>query len=374
MKKIKDGYAEGLIELAKQKEDLIVLSAHSAKETGVKKFASEHPDRFIHCGEAEQTMMGMATGFEMEGKIPFVSTCVALGKNWDQIRDICYKNLNVKIADSHKEAFEDIALTRALPNITIIIPADYNQAKKATLAAGTTKGPVYIRLATEKAELTTEKTSFVIGRVEIMRAGKDCTIITCGPILHDAMLAAEKLAKQEIECTVLDCHTIQPIDKHAIISSARLTGCMVTAEQNSGGLGSAVAEILSQHTPVPMRMVKTENETIIKIVKAVKEVVMKRCETVCPEILEEHGRKLHMELQPELYFKLRGGGMIRNIPGLHKALLNMNDEIFTHHCNTHKNDFSTWVKEVFKEPALAKNLEQKHTKLGMALELARWLT
>ena len=262
-----------------------------------------------------------------------------------------------------------MAIARVLPNIKVIIPADYHEARKATIAAGTTKGPVYLKLLKEKAQITTEKTTFTVGRMEILKAGKDCTIISNGPALHDALLAAEKLSKQEIECTVLDCHTIQPIDKHALITSARLTGCIVTAEQmTKGGLGSATAEILSQNYPVPIRMATPDN-----IITEVKNAVMQKCE-VCGEIIEEHGKKLQTELRPELYFRLRGGEIIKSIPGLHKALLNMSDETFTYHCNTNKNDFSIWIKEAFKEPALAKNLENAHTRIKMTLELTRWLS
>ncbi len=367
MKTIRDGYAEALIELARKKEDIVVLSADSAQTTGVKNFAKECPNRFVQCGKAEQNMMGIATGLAMEGKIPFVSTCMALGKNLDQIRAICGKNQNVKIADT-ENILEDVAIARALPNITIIAPADYYEAKKATIAAGTLKGPVYLKLGTEKTHITTEKTPFNVGKVEIIRAGKDCTIIACGTKLQEAVSAAEKLSQQEIECTVLDCHTIKPIDKHAIISSARITGCIVTTEENpEGGLGSAVAEILSQNAPVPMRITKND------IVRAVKDVVLQRCESVCTTIPEEHGRMLQPHLEPELYFRVHGGGIVKSVPGLHKALINMNNETFSHHCSQHKNDFSTWIKDVFKEKELAKNLEEKHTRIGMMLTLAKWL-
>ncbi len=343
MKTSKDGYREALSQLAEKRDDIMT-----------------------------EKNMSVAIGLALEGKIPFIEACASLGKHWDMIIDACHKNTNIKIIDTENNR-EDIALLRALPNITIITPADYHEAKKATLAAGIMKGPVYIRLAKEKTYATTAKTSFTIGRVEIMRAGKDCTIIASGTALHDALIAADKLSKQEIECTVLDCHTIQSLDKHAIITSARLTGCMVTIEEHTpGGLGSAVAEVLSQHAPIPLRIIG--NEGFATIIRAVKDAVLQRCESVCTEIPEEHGRKLFSQLQPELHFKLHGGGVIKSIPGLHKALVAMEDETFSYHCNQHKNDFSTWVKEAFKEPALAKNLEKTHTKLGMALALARWIT
>ena len=371
MKKIIDAYGEALIELGKQRNDIIVLSADSKL---TKQFAKEHPNKFIQCGKTEQNILGIAKGLAMDGKIPFASTCSAIGKVWDQLREICHNNLNVKIVDAHEKTTEDIALARILPNITIIVPTDYYEAKKAALAAGIMKGPVFLRLGTEKTHTTNEKTPFTIGRVEIMRAGKDCTIIASGPILSEALQAAEKLSKQEIECTVLNCHTIKPIDKHAVITSARLTGCVITAEEHeTGGLGSAVAEILGQNAPVPIRMISAGPDTIMRITKAAKDAALQRCETTCTTIPEEHGKFLYTELQPELYFRLHGGGIIKSIPGLQKALLEMNNETFSHHRNNQKNDFSNWIKDVFKEPALAKQLEKAHTKIGMALTLARWM-
>lgn len=364
--KTKNGYAEALIELAKQKEDIAVLSADTAEKTGVKLFAEKYPNKFIQCGKAAQSMASIAAGMAIEGKTAFATGCITVGKNWDQIRTIAHEKLNVKIVDAD-ETHEDIALARALPNMTIIIPADQNETKKAILAAGTMKGPAYIKLT--KGENATEKNSFTIGRAEILRAGKDCTILACGKAVREALLAAERLSQQEIECTVLNCHTLQPLDKHAILTSARLTGCIVTAEEGRA-LGSAAAEVLVQNTPVPARMADADQYSIAR---AVKEAVLLRFETSCQEIPEEHGGIMTTRLAPESYFKLHGGGVIKSIPGLTRALLEMSNETFSHHCNNHKNDFSTWVKDIFKEPSLAHQLEKTHTKVGMALAIARWL-
>jgi len=366
MKTINDGYAEALAELAKQKEDIVVLSADSAEKTGIKQFAQKHPNRFVQCGKAKQSLIGIAAGMAMEGKIAFANACIT--ENYDQLRMISRKKLNVKIVDADNSE-EDVAIARTLPEMTIIIPADYHEAKKATIAATVMKGPVYLRLGKEKAAVTTEKTSFMIGRAEIMRAGKDCTIIACGTALYEALKTAEKLSQQEIECTVLDCHTIQPLDRHAVMSSARLTGCIVTAEEQRG-LGPAIAELLSQYLPVPVRMSTADS---IAITKAVKDAVLLKCENICPEIPEEHGKMLVTEMHPELYFKLHGGGAIKSIPGLKKALLEMSNETFSYHCNEHRNDFSNWVKEVFREPLLAKQIEKSKTPIGMAIAITRWL-
>ena len=135
-----------------------------------------------------------------------------------------------------------------------------------------------------------------------------------------------------------------------------------------------MAEVLGHSIPVPIRMITEAPDTIMRIMKAAKDATLQRCETACTAIPEEHGKSLYAELQPELYFRLHGGGIIKSIVGLQKALLEMNNETFSSHCNNNKNDFSTWVKDVFKEPALAKQLEKAHTKIGMALTLARWMT
>jgi transketolase len=361
------GYSEALIELAKQKEDVVVLSADTSEKAGVKQFAHKYPARFIQCGKAAQNLVSVAAGMALEGKIAFATGCITVGKNWDQIRMIAHEKLNVKIVDAD-DTLEDVALARALPNMTIIIPADNQEAKKATIAAGTMKGPVYIKLANNGT--VTKERDFTIGRVEILRAGKDCTILACGKAVSEALRAAERLSQQEIECTVLNCHTIQPIDKHALISSAQLTGCIVTAEEGTA-LGSIAAEVLSQNAPVPVRMTGAEQSSIAR---AVKEAVLMRCENFCTAVPEEHGKLLISELQPDSYFKLHGGGIIRSIPGLTKALLEMSNDIFSHHCNDHKNDFSIWVRDAFKEPILAQNIEKSRTRVGMALAITRWLS
>lgn len=364
---MKTGIAEALIELARRKEDVVALSSDTAEKAGVNQFAQKFPDRFIHCGKAAQSIAGIAAGMALEGKTAFAFGCITTGKNWDQIRTIAHDKLNVKIIDAD-DTLEDIALARALPAMTVVVPADKQEARKAIIAAGIMKGPVYIKLPKDEKTIP-EKTQFTIGRAEIMRAGKDCAILACGTAVAEAIKAAERLSQQEIECTVLNCHTLQPLDKHAVIGSARITGCIVAAAENTV-LGSAAAEIISQHAPVPLRIAEADQASIAR---AAKEAVILRCENICPTLPEQHGSALHAEIHPELYFRLHGGGVIKSIPGLKKALLEMNNETFSHHCNDNKNDFSTWVRNVFKEQALAHQIDKNKTRLGMALTLARWL-
>ena len=223
-------------------------------------------------GIAEQDMVGTAAGLAMGGKIPFVTTygVFLAGRAWDQIRTtVCYANLNVKIAGAHggisvgpdgatHQALEELALMRVLPNMRLIVPWDANEAKKATLTAAAIKGPVYIRFTRESTPVfTAEDDVFQLGKANMLRNGSDLTIIGCGPILYEALLAAEELAKQGVSCRVLNMHTIKPLDEVAIIKAARETGAIVAVEEHqvNAGLGGAVAEALVKQAPVPVEMV-----------------------------------------------------------------------------------------------------------------------
>jgi transketolase len=216
-------------------------------------------------------MAGVAAGLALEGLIPFICSFAVFspGRNWEQIRvSICYNKANVKIVSSHAglnvgedgathQALEDIVLMRVLPNMTVIAPCDYEETKKAVLASAKIKGPVYIRYGREKTLVISGKSKFQIGKADILRQGKDVTIIACGSMVYEALMAAEELVKQKIRAEVINCHTIKPIDKATIIKSAQKTGKVITVEEHqvNGGLGSAVAEVLAQNYPVPMRII-----------------------------------------------------------------------------------------------------------------------
>jgi len=271
-KPTRDGYGEGLV-LAGQKDSRIVaLCADISDSTRSAMFQKAFPDRFIETGIAEQNMMGLAAGMALAGKIPFVSTYAVFcpGRNWDQMRvSVCYSNANVKITGAHAgvsvgpdgathQALEDIAITRCVPNLVVIAPCDAIETKKATLAAAEYIGPVYLRFAREKTPImTTEDTPFEIGKALIFREGKDVAIIGCGPLLHNALLAAEELAKEGIEVMVINNHTIKPIDSETIIEAAKKCGAIVTVEDHQimGGMGSAVAEVLAANYPVPIEFI-----------------------------------------------------------------------------------------------------------------------
>ncbi len=272
MKACRDGFGEALLKLGEMNKDVVAVSADLAESTRCLEFGKKYPTRFFEVGVAEQNMAGIGAGLALEGKIPFICSFAVFspGTNWEQIRvSVCYNQANVKIISSHAglnvgedgathQALEDLAIMRVLPNMTVIAPCDYNETQKAVLAAAKIKGPVYIRYGRAKCPVITDvKTHFTIGKANIMRQGKDVTIIACGPMVAEALIAAEELAKKKIQAEVINCHTIKPIDKATIIKSAKKTGKVVTIEEHqvNGGLGSAVAEVLSQHYPVPIKII-----------------------------------------------------------------------------------------------------------------------
>ena len=272
MKATRDGAGEAMIELGRKNKNIVVLSADLTDSTRAGWFKKEFPDRFFGFGVAEQDMFGTAGGLALSGKIPFACTfgVFASGRAWDQIRvSVAYMNLNVKIIGTHggitvgedgatHQALDEIALMRILPNMTVVVPADAVEAYNATMQAAKIKGPVYIRLGRNPAPAVSEdKEPFRIGKAILCRDGKDVTIIACGHSVHEAKIAAEDLGKEGIDARVINLHTPKPLDRDLILKAARETRAFVTAEEHTlfGGMGSAVAEFISQHYPVPIKMV-----------------------------------------------------------------------------------------------------------------------
>jgi transketolase len=272
----RNGFGEALIELGDKDENVVVLTGDLAESTRVLNFAKKFPDRFVECGVAEQNMMGIAAGLALAGKTAFVSSYATFspGRSWDQLRvAVAYSESNVKVAGAHTgisvgpdgathQALEDIAITRVLPNMTVVVPCDSLETKKATLALGRMKGPAYFRFAREKTPvMTTEETPFMIGKAAIFKEGKHVALIGSGPVLYNGLAAALELEKEGISVLVINNHTIKPIDVETITWAAKLTGAVVTVEEHQvmGGCGSAVAEVLAQHYPVPMEMVGVQN-------------------------------------------------------------------------------------------------------------------
>jgi transketolase len=279
----RNGYGEGLVLAGKENENVVVLCADLSESTRSAYFQKEFPDRFIEVGIAEQNMMNVAAGLALAGKVPFVSTYAVFcpGMNWAQLRVSVLQNAaNVKIAGAHAgisvgpdgmshQALEDIATTRCLPDLVVLAPCDFLETRKATLAAAQYKGPVYLRFAREKTPVfTTEETPFEIGKAEVFwrtsdveKKTSDVSIIACGPLVHNALLAARELEDEEVRCEVVNNHTIKPMDEKTIIASVKRTGAVVTVEEHQimGGMGSAVAEVLAKNHPVPIEFVGVQD-------------------------------------------------------------------------------------------------------------------
>ena len=268
----RDGFGKGLVELGKTNKDVVVLSADLTDSTRANWFKKEFPQKFFGLGVAEQDMIGTAAGFALMGKIPFACTfgVFASGRAWDQVRvSVAYMNLNVKIVGTHggisvgpdgatHQALEEIALMRILPNMSIVVPCDAIEAKKATIEAAARKGPVYLRFGRSGTPVITKETdTFKIGKANVLRDGNDLTIFACGHMVYEAILACDMLEKENIKARLVNLHTPKPADREAIIKAAKETGAIVTAEEHTvlGGLGSVVAEIVSQDWPVPVKMV-----------------------------------------------------------------------------------------------------------------------
>lgn len=266
LKSTREGFGEGILQLGRKYQDVVVLTADLKDSTKVDRFAKEFPERFIEMGVAEQNLAGISAGMAISGMTPFMTSFAVFspGRNWDQIRvSICYSQANVKIVGSHAglsagqdgathQALEDIAITRVLPHLVVLQPADYNEALNMVEAAYLYKGPVYIRLGREQTtKITDIETEFVIGNGQILKEGRDVTLIGTGPILAEVLKAAEKLEKTGIEAEVINISSIKPLDAELVVKSVKKTRKAITIEEHqiSGGLGGAIAELLSDRFP-----------------------------------------------------------------------------------------------------------------------------
>ncbi len=269
MEATRDAYGRTLVELGAELPDIVVLDADLSGSTKTAAFARAYPDRFFNFGVAEQGMMGAAAGLAAAGKTPFVSTFAmfATGRAWEQLRQsVCYPGLNVKVAASHAgltvgedgashQALEDLAITRAIPNLTVMVPADGPQTEALVRAAVAITGPVYIRLGRPKVPTIPDLgRATSAGRAVVLRDGDDVSVVATGYMLGPALSAAEMLGQAGFGVRLINIHTIKPIDAEALVAAAARTGAVVTVEEHSiiGGLGSAVAEILSETCPVPV--------------------------------------------------------------------------------------------------------------------------
>lgn len=271
-KDTRSGFGAGLSELGKTHENVVALCADLTGSLKMDAFQAAHPDRFFQVGIAEANMIGMAAGLTIGGKIPFTGTFAnfSTGRVYDQIRQsVAYSNKNVKICASHAgltlgedgathQILEDIGLMKMLPNMVVISPCDYNETKAATIAIADYDGPVYLRFGRPKVpNFTDPNKKFVIGKADILREGKDVTIIATGHLVWKAIEASEILLAKGINPEIINIHTIKPLDEKAVLDSIRKTKCVVTAEEHmmNGGLGDSIAQLLGRKMPSPLEMV-----------------------------------------------------------------------------------------------------------------------
>ncbi|SFL44401.1 transketolase [Gracilibacillus orientalis] len=272
----RDGFGKALLELGEKNQNVVALCADLAESVRVEAFANKYPERYFQIGISEQDMIGTASGLALSNYIPFATTYAvfAAQRANEQIRlAACYNQANVKIAVSHAgltcgedgathQALEDIASMRVMPEMTVIVPADENEAYEATKASVEWIGPIYLRLGRTPVPIVTNDTSpFQIGKARTLKNGTDVSIFACGIMVERALQAREQLASEGINASVINIHTIKPLDKETIINEVQHTDCVVTAEEHSiiGGLGGAISELLAEEHPVPVHKVGTQD-------------------------------------------------------------------------------------------------------------------
>ncbi len=274
-KDTRSGFGDGILEAARINSNIIALTADLAGSLKLNGFIKEFPERFIQCGIAEANMMGIAAGLTIGGKIPFTTTFAnfSTGRVYDQIRQsIAYSGKNVKICASHAgltlgedgathQILEDIGLMKMLPGMTVIVPADYNQTKAATMAIADHQGPVYLRFGRPVWPIFTSESDFVIGKAQQLSAGTDVSIFACGHLVWKAVEAGKILEEKGISVEVINIHTIKPLDVDAVVASIRKTKCAVTAEEHNiiGGLGDSIAQTAARHFPIPIEYIGTND-------------------------------------------------------------------------------------------------------------------
>ncbi|MBR6846809.1 MAG: transketolase family protein [Bacteroidales bacterium] len=308
-KDTRSGFGAGLLEAGRRNPKVVAFCADLTGSLKMGDFAKEFPERFFQTGIAEANMTNMAAGMALSGFVPFTGTFAAFatGRVYDQIRQcVAYSNKNVKIAASHAgvtlgedgathQILEDIGLMKMLPNMTVIVPCDYNQTMNATIAAAEYEGPVYLRFGRPKVpNFTPADQKFEIGKAQMIQEGKDVTIFACGHLVWKAIEAVEILKGQGISAELINIHTIKPLDVEAVLKSVAKTRCVVTAEEHmrNGGLGDSIAQVLALNNPAPIEMVAVNDmfgqsgtpDELLKayhldtpdIVEAVKKVIKRK--------------------------------------------------------------------------------------------------
>ena len=268
----RSGFGEGLLLAGREDKNVLALTADLKGSLKMGAFAKEFPERFIQCGIAEANMVGVAAGLALTGKVPFIGSFAEFvtGRVYDQLRqEVAYSHTNVKIASSHAgitlgedgathQTMEDVALMRALPGMTVIVPCDYNQTKNATIAAAKMEGPVYLRFGRPSVpNFTGSDEPFEIGNIYNLNEGKDVTIVACGHLVWEALQAAEALEAEGISAEVLNVATIKPLDEKTLLDSVKKTGAVVVAEEHNmaGGLGEAISGVLAAQCPTHIEFI-----------------------------------------------------------------------------------------------------------------------
>lgn len=270
-KDTRSGFGDGILEAARENENIVALTADLAGSLKLGGFMKEFPERFIQCGIAEANMIGIAAGLTIGGKIPYSTTFAnfSTGRVYDQIRQsVAYSGKNVKICASHAgltlgedgathQILEDIGLMKMLPGMTVIVPADYNQTKAATKAIANFEGPVYLRFGRPVWPIFTKEEDFKIGKVQVLNEGKDVSIFACGHMVWKAVEAARILAARGLQVDLINVHTIKPLDEEGILASIKKTGCAVTAEEHNiyGGMGDSIAQVAAKNHPIPIEYI-----------------------------------------------------------------------------------------------------------------------
>lgn len=276
-KETRGGFGEGIYEIGKENENVVVLTADLAGSLKLGPFIKDFPNRFVQCGIAEANMIGIAAGLTIGGKIPYTTTFAnfSTGRVYDQIRQsVAYSNKNVKICASHAgltlgedgathQILEDIGLMKMLPGMTVIVPCDFNQTKTATKAIASYKGPVYLRFGRPKWPNFTKEdgSDFVIGKAQQLSEGSDVSIFACGHMVWKAIEAGRILEEKGLSVELINIHTIKPLDVDAIVKSINKTKCAVTVEEHNiiGGLGDSIAQVAAKHFPIPIEYIGTND-------------------------------------------------------------------------------------------------------------------
>jgi transketolase len=274
-KDTRSGFGDGILEAARKNPNIIALTADLLGSMKLNAFIKEFPERFVQCGIAEANMIGIAAGLTIGGKIPYTTTFAnfSTGRVYDQIRQsVAYSGKNVKICASHAgltlgedgathQILEDIGLMKMLPGMTVIVPADYNQTKAATMAIADYEGPVYLRFGRPVWPIFTKTEDFVIGKAQIFNEGTDVSIFACGHLVWKAIEAGKILAEKGISAEIINIHTIKPLDEAAVLASIKKTKCVVTAEEHNvlGGLGDSIAQVAAKNFPVPIEYIGTND-------------------------------------------------------------------------------------------------------------------